>query len=488
MELTELINHVKVIQVAGNVQRKDVSSIEYDSRKVKKNSVFVAIKGYKTDGHLFVMDAINKGAVAVVVEEDSNIPDEIFIHADIAKVVVHNSRIALAELSKGFYKDPTSKLKLIGITGTNGKTTTAFIIKNIFETAGIKTGLIGTIANYIGAEKIDSKLTTPESNDLNNFFLQMINSGCKNAVMEVSSHSLVLNRVYGLNFAGSVFTNITSDHLDFHQTFENYLQAKKILFDILSSESVAIINSDDKASMRIVSDSKAKKITYGKSENSDYVISSVKYDLNGTRFILTTGGKSYNLSTRLIGEFNAYNSAAAFALADQFGIPKEKIIEGIESTPFVPGRFEVIGSGRKKAIVDYSHTADSLEKAILALRDIIGNERQLVTVFGCGGDRDKTKRPVMGKVATELSDLVIITSDNPRTENPMQIINDIKQGVVKNNFIVIENRYEAIKYAIEKSKDDAAILIAGKGHETYQEINGIRNHFSDQETAKEFLN
>lgn len=488
MELTELINHVKVIQVAGNVQRKDVSSIEYDSRKVKKNSVFVAIKGYKTDGHLFVMDAINKGAVAVVVEEDSNIPDEIFIHADIAKVVVHNSRIALAELSKGFYKDPTSKLKLIGITGTNGKTTTAFIIKNIFETAGIKTGLIGTIANYIGAEKIDSKLTTPESNDLNNFFLQMINSGCKNAVMEVSSHSLVLNRVYGLNFAGSVFTNITSDHLDFHQTFENYLQAKKILFDILSSESVAIINSDDKASMRIVSDSKAKKITYGKSENSDYVISSVKYDLNGTRFILTTGGKSYNLSTRLIGEFNAYNSAAAFALADQFGIPKEKIIEGIESTPFVPGRFEVIGSGRKKAIVDYSHTADSLEKAILALRDIIGNERQLITVFGCGGDRDKTKRPVMGKVATELSDLVIITSDNPRTENPMQIINDIKQGVAKNNFIVIENRYEAIRYAIEKSKDDAAILIAGKGHETYQEINGIRNHFSDQETAKEFLN
>lgn len=488
MELTELINHVKVIQVAGNVQRKDVSSIEYDSRKVKKNSVFVAIKGYKTDGHLFVMDAINKGAVAVVVEEDSNIPDEIFIHADIAKVVVHNSRIALAELSKGFYKDPTSKLKLIGITGTNGKTTTAFIIKNIFETAGIKTGLIGTIANYIGAEKIDSKLTTPESNDLNNFFLQMINSGCKNAVMEVSSHSLVLNRVYGLNFAGSVFTNITSDHLDFHQTFENYLQAKKILFDILSSESVAIINSDDKASMRIVSDSKAKKITYGKSENSDYVISSVKYDLNGTRFILTTGGKSYNLSTRLIGEFNAYNSAAAFALADQFGIPKEKIIEGIESTPFVPGRFEVIGSGRKKAIVDYSHTADSLEKAILALRDIIGSERQLVTVFGCGGDRDKTKRPVMGKVATELSDLVIITSDNPRTENPMQIINDINQGVAKNNFIVIENRYEAIKYAIEKSKDDAAILIAGKGHETYQEINGIRNHFSDQETAKEFLN
>ncbi|MEP0860787.1 MAG: UDP-N-acetylmuramoyl-L-alanyl-D-glutamate--2,6-diaminopimelate ligase [Ignavibacterium sp.] len=487
MELTELINHIKVIQVAGNVQRKDVSGIEHDSRKVKKNSVFVAIKGYKTDGHLFVMDAINKGAVAVVVEENNNIPDEIFIHADIAKIVVHNTRIALAQLSKGFYKDPTSKLKLVGITGTNGKTTTAFIIKNIFETAGIRTGLVGTIANYIGSEKIDSKLTTPESNDLNDLFLQMINSGCENAVMEVSSHSLVLNRVYGLNFSAAVFTNITSDHLDFHQTFENYLNAKKILFDILPSDATAVVNADDESSHHIVSDSKAKVITYGKNENSDYVISSIKYDLNGTSFKITCGGKSYEVQTKLIGEFNAYNSAAAFAIADQFNIAKEKIIDGIKSTPFVPGRFEVIGSGKKKAIVDYSHTADSLEKAILALRQIIGDDRQLVTVFGCGGDRDKTKRPIMGKVATELSDFVIITSDNPRTENPIQIINDIKKGVIKNNFIVIENRYEAIKYAIQKSKEDAAILIAGKGHETYQEINGVRNHFSDQETAREFL-
>ncbi len=487
MELTELINYVKVIQVVGNIQRKDVSSIEYDSRKVKKNSVFVAIKGFKTDGHFFVLDAINNGAVAVVVEEESNIPDEIFIHSDIAKIVVYNTRIALAELSKGFYKNPTSKLKLVGITGTNGKTTTAFILKNIFENAGIKTGLLGTIANYIGSEKIDSKLTTPESNDLNYFFLEMLNNGCKNAVMEVSSHSLVLNRVFGLNFAGAIFTNITSDHLDFHISFENYLNAKKILFDQLSEDAIAVINADDKSSMEIISDSKARIISYGKSESSDYVISSIKYDLNGTNFVLTAGGNSYSIETCLIGEFNAYNSAAAFALADNFGIDKNKIVEGIKSTPFVPGRFEVIGSGKKKAIVDYSHTADSLEKAILALRQIIGNDRQLVTVFGCGGDRDKTKRPVMGKVATELSDLVIITSDNPRTENPMQIINDIKQGVVKNNFIVIENRYEAIKYAIQKSKDDAAILIAGKGHEDYQEINGIRNHFSDQETAREFL-
>lgn len=487
MELTELINNVSVIQVAGNVQRKDVSSIEYDSRKVKKNSVFVAIRGFKTDGHQYVMDAINKGAVAAVVEPDSNIPDEVFIHADIAKIVVHNTRIALAELSKGFYKNPTSKLKLFGVTGTNGKTTTAFILRNIFETAGIKTGLVGTIANYIGSEKIDSKLTTPESNDLNELFLRMLNSGCESAVMEVSSHSLVLNRVYGLNFSGAVFTNITSDHLDFHLTFENYLNAKKILFDILPQNTIAVVNADDGSSEYIVSNSKARIKTYGKNENSDYVISSIKYDLNGTSFTITTSGKSFYINTRLIGEFNAYNCSASFALAEQYGIDKNIILEGLKSTPFVPGRFEVIGNGRKKAIVDYSHTADSLGKAILALREIIGKERQLVTVFGCGGDRDKTKRPVMGKVATELSDFVIITSDNPRSENPMQIINEIKKGVVKNNFIVIENRYEAIKYAIQKSKDDAAILIAGKGHEDYQEINGVRNHFSDQETAREFL-
>lgn len=488
MELTELINYVKVIQVAGNVQRKDVSSIEYDSRKVQKNSVFVAIRGFKTDGHLFIMDAINRGAIAVIVEENNNIPDEIFIHADIAKVVVHNTRKALAELSKGFYKDPTNKLKLFGITGTNGKTTTAFIIKNIFETAGIKSGLIGTIANYIGPSKIDSKLTTPESNDLNDLFLRMLNDGCTNAVMEVSSHSLALDRVYGLNFSGAIFTNITSDHLDFHITFENYLSAKKILFDNLNQNAVAIINIDDSNYAELVKDTKAKIVTYGINDTSDFRLSSVKYDLNGTTFTITHNEFSYDISTKLIGEFNAYNCAAAFSLAIEMGITKEKVIEGIKTTPYVPGRFEVVGSGKKKAIVDYSHTADSLEKAIKALRKIIGDNRQLVTVFGCGGDRDKTKRPVMGKVATELSDFVIITSDNPRTENPLQIINDIKQGVVKSNFIIIENRYEAIKYAIEKSKEDAAILIAGKGHEDYQEINGVRHHFSDQETAREFLN
>jgi UDP-N-acetylmuramoyl-L-alanyl-D-glutamate--2,6-diaminopimelate ligase len=487
MELTQLLNMVNAIQVTGEVQRKDVSGIVYDSRKVQKNSIFVAIKGYKTDGHKFLQDAINKGAVAVVVEDQNSIPDELIAHSKITKIVVENCRKALTELSKGFYKDPTSKLKLIGITGTNGKTTSTFILKNILQGAGYKTGLVGTIANYVGEQKIDSKLTTPESNDLNKFFYEMIESGCSHAVMEVSSHSLILNRVYGLDFSVAIFSNITSDHLDFHQTFEEYLKAKKILFDDLSNDSFAIINSDDTSSKEIVKDSKAKIVTYGMTANSDYRIKDIRYDLNGTEFTITHNKVDYIISTSLIGTFNAYNATSAFATAHSLGIDESKIMKGIKSSPQVPGRFEVLGTGKKKVIVDYSHTADSLEKALQAIREIVKGNNQVVTVFGCGGDRDKTKRPTMGKVASELSDDVFVTSDNPRTENPFEIIEDIKKGISKNNFEVEENREAAIEKAISNSNDDAVILIAGKGHENYQEINGVRKHFSDQEIAIKYL-
>ncbi|HCY76918.1 MAG TPA: UDP-N-acetylmuramoyl-L-alanyl-D-glutamate--2,6-diaminopimelate ligase [Ignavibacteriales bacterium] len=487
MELTQLLNSLRVIQVTGEVQRKDVASIVYDSRKVQKNSVFVAIKGFKTDGHRFIQDAINKGAIAIVVEVDNSIPDELITHAQIAKILVKDSRKALAEISKGFYNDPTSKLKLIGITGTNGKTTSTFILKNILQKAGYKTGLLGTIANYIDDVKIDSNLTTPESNDLNKFFYQMIESGCSHAVMEVSSHSLILNRVYGLNFLGAIFSNITSDHLDFHQTFEEYLKAKKILFDGLGYDSFAIINSDDKNSRDIIKDSKAKIITYGMSVGSDYQIKDIRYDLNGTEFTITHNKVDYIISTSLIGTFNAYNATSAFATAKSLGIDEFKIMKGIKSSPQVPGRFEVLGKGNKKVIVDYSHTADSLEKALIAVREIVNNKNEVVTVFGCGGDRDKTKRPVMGKVASELSDKVFVTSDNPRTENPFSIIEDIKKGITKYNYVVEENREAAIASAIKNSDDNAVILIAGKGHENYQEINGIRNHFSDREVALKYL-
>jgi UDP-N-acetylmuramoyl-L-alanyl-D-glutamate--2,6-diaminopimelate ligase len=487
MELAQLLNSVHAIQVTGEVQRRDVSSIQYDSRKVQKNCVFVAIKGYKTDGHKFIPDAINNGAVAVVVEEENSIPDELIRHAQIAKIMVKDSRIALAEFSKGLYNDPSRRLKLIGVTGTNGKTTTTYIVKNILQQTGHKTGLVGTIANYIGEKKIDSKLTTPESNDLNLFLLEMLTEKCSHAVMEVSSHSLVLNRVYGLDFSAAIFTNITSDHLDFHKTFEEYFNAKKILFDDLSSNSFAIINSDDISSTNIVKDCKAKVINYGISEGSDYQIKNISYDLSGTNFTITHQGFDYEIHTSLIGTFNAYNATAAFAAAQCLGIDKNEILKGIKSAPQVPGRFEVLGKGNKKVIVDYSHTADSLEKALQAVREIVKNRYQVVTVFGCGGDRDKTKRPAMGKIASELSDKVFITSDNPRTENSFAIIEDIKKGISIKNFTVIENREEAIKQAITNTDENAVIFVAGKGHENYQEINGVRNHFSDQEIAGKYL-
>jgi len=487
MELNELLNIVHAIQVIGEVQRKNIAGIFYDSRKAIQNSVFVAIKGYNTDGHKFILDALNKGAIAVVLEDKNAVPDEIFIHEAKAKIVVHNSRIALAELSNYFFKEPSKKLMLVGITGTNGKTTTSYFLKNIFETAGYKTGLMGTIANYIGDKKLESKLTTPESNDLNEMLLAMYYHGCRYAVMEVSSHSLELKRVTNLHFSEAVFTNITSDHLDFHGSFENYFKAKKILFDSLSPESFVICNADDKHGMSIIKDSKAEKFFYGTSSNADILMKNIHYGLQGTSFEIIYKKNSFPVSTSLIGEFNAYNACAAFAASVQIGIDEENALKGIKTAKHVPGRFEVVQNGKKKVIIDYSHTADSLQKALEAVKKINKDKNPIYTVFGCGGNRDKTKRPVMGKIASELSDKVFVTSDNPRFEDPFIIIDEIKKGIAKNNYEIIENREEAIRKSIETSEDTAVILIAGKGHENYQEIKGIRNHFSDKETAEKYL-
>jgi UDP-N-acetylmuramoyl-L-alanyl-D-glutamate--2,6-diaminopimelate ligase len=487
MELTQLLNSVHAIQVVGQVQRKDVASIVYDSRKVKKNSLFVAIKGFNTDGHKFILDAINKGALAIVLEDNKAVPEEILLGQGVAKILVKDSRVALAELSNYFFKEPSKKIKLIGITGTNGKTTTSYFVKNILETAGNKTGVTGTIANYIGNEKLNSTLTTPESNDMNELLLEMHNKGCKYAVMEASSHSLSLKRTYKLNFAAAVFTNITSDHLDFHENFENYLNAKKILFDSLNESAIGIYNLDDKNSSLLIKDSKAMLFSYGMSSNADFILKDIKYDLNGTKFIIERNGNRYQANTTLVGEFNAYNAGAAFAVTVLLGIDEEKAIEGIKNTRQVSGRFEIIGEGSKKVIVDYSHTADSLEKTLLAIKKIVKDEIPVYTVFGCGGNRDKSKRPVMGRIAAQYSRKAIITSDNPRFEEPLEIIKEIKEGITSDNYEVIENREEAIKKAIETSEENAVILIAGKGHESYQEIKGIRKHFSDQEVARKYL-
>ena len=487
MLLSKLLNNLSVIQVLNGTKDFEIDAITIDSREVKSGSIFIAIKGYKTDGHLFIQQAIANGAAAIVLEDDTNVSDQLFIKSDVAKVLVKNSRIALAKLADTLFGSPSEKLNLIGITGTKGKTTTTYFLKSIFENANIKSGLIGTNKNMIGKREIKTKMTTPESHVINSLLKEMVIENCTQCVMEVSSHSLELHRVDFLDFNIGIFTNITSDHLDFHSNFENYLAAKKIFFDHLKNDAKIIYNKDDKNHSALLKNSQAKKISYAIHSEADIKINNVNFSLEGTEFQINYLGNTYDVSTKLIGEFNAYNATAAFAASIFSGVNILQAISGIEKTPQVPGRFEVITKGNKKVIVDYSHTADSLKQALNAIKYIVKNEHPVYTIFGCGGDRDKTKRPVMGSIAEQLSDYVYVTSDNPRTEDPYQILSDIEKGMEKKNHIVIENREDAIKKAIENSEDDAVILIAGKGHETYQEINGVRNYFSDKEVAEKYL-
>ena len=347
------------------------------------------------------------------------------------KILVKDSRIAMAEASNYFYGEPSKKMNVIGITGTNGKTTTSYFVKSILEQAGFKTGLIGTINNYIGDEKISSKLTTPESNELNKLLSEMHSAGCKYVVMEVSSHSLALNRVYNIDFNSAVFTNLTAEHLDFHQNFEKYLEAKKLLFDSLPEGSIALYNADELHSVDVMKDCAAIKYRYGSVADADFRIENINYNLDGTSFIISHKGSSYNIETTLVGDFNAYNACAAFAVSVLSGIKPDDAQNGIKATSQVPGRFEVFKNGSRKIIIDYSHTPDGLEKALLAIQNLKSEDQTVYTVFGCGGNRDKQKRPLMGKIATELSDKVIITSDNPRDEDPVSIIEEIKASIEK---------------------------------------------------------
>lgn len=487
MKLSELLNNVKTIHVTGNAEVVEINSITSDSRNVKSNSLFIAVIGFRTDGHRFILDAINKGASAIVLEDNFAVPEQIFNKAGLVKILVKDSRKALSEFSNEFYKKPSEKLTVIGVTGTKGKTTTAYYLKSILEQSGDRCGLIGTIANYAGNIELKSRLTTPEANEINEMMIQMIDAKSKYCVMEVSSHSLFLKRVADINFNSAIFTNIASDHLDFHKTFENYRDAKKLLFAQLNSDATAVYNIDDPNAAAIINNTKAKTFSFGKNLNAYYKLQNIHYDFSGTKFEILYKQRVYNLETKLIGLFNAYNAAAAFASATSLGIDLQQVIEGIKSTPQVPGRFELIKKGEKKVIIDYAHNASSLEQVLKSIHHINKEGRSIHTVFGCGGDRDKTKRPVMGKIADDLSDVIYVTSDNPRTEDPNVIIDDIVKGINRKNYHRIENRELAIKSAIENSEDNAVILIAGKGHENYQEINGVRNYFSDKEIALKYL-
>lgn len=487
MKLTEILNKLSVIQVAGEPETAEIERIAHDSREVEVNTLFVAVKGFQTDGHKFLQEVLSKNAAAVVVEDDSALPENYVTNFNAVKILVKDSRRALAEISNIFFDEPSKMLKLIGITGTKGKTTSTYFLKSIFDVAGIKSGLIGTNKNMIGKDNIYTRFTTPEANKINALLDQMVKGDCTHCVMEVSSHGLALDRTYGLEFDTGVFTNLTSDHLDFHKDFEHYLASKQLLFSDLNSSAYAIYNADDTYSKRLLENCIAMKISYGSTKDCDFHLTEISYGFDGTTFTFRYDNNEYKVKTTLIGAFNAYNAVSAIAAAIMNGLDVNKAIEGIERTEQVPGRFEVLSKGDKKVIIDYSHTADSLEKALLSIHHLNHEKRQIVTVFGCGGDRDATKRPVMGEIAGRLSNLAIVTSDNPRTENPFEIIEEIVNGMEGNNYKVVENRETAIKKAVEESNKDAVVLIAGKGHESYQEINGVRHHFSDKEIAEKYL-
>jgi len=478
LKLINILNNLEFELVQGDLDT-EINKVEYDSRNIKFNDVFICIKGYETDGHGYVNNALEKGAAVIVCEDD------ISTKSDCAVIKVKDTRKAMAEIGSNFYGNPKNKIKLIGVTGTNGKTTSTFMIKSILEAAGFKVGIIGTITNSIGEKKITASRTTPESLDLHKLFKEMVDSGIDYCVMEVSSHSLYLDRVYGLQFSQGVFTNLTRDHLDFHKTFENYYRSKLMLFNNCKN---SIINIDGEYGIKVMEDINGNRITFSLESEADVKGRNLVMHSRGVEFDLEFKNSLTHINLNIPGKYNVENAIGSAAACLLEGIPIDTVKKGLESMLCVPGRCELVTHGYNlgfDVIVDYAHTPDGLENILKTAREF--TRGRLISVFGCGGDRDKTKRPVMGDIGTKLSDIAIITSDNPRTENPDMIINDILHGIKSNNYIVVENRKEAIKKSIELAEIGDIIVIAGKGHEDYQILKSGKIHFDEREIVKEIL-
>ena len=481
MILKSLLKGLDYEVIKGNEESK-VQNIRYDNRKIEQGDAFVCVKGFKVDGHSFIGDAIKKGAKTLIVQEDVSVQEDITI------IKVRDTRKSLAIMSSNYFGNPKDKLKIIGITGTNGKTTSAFIIKSILEKAGFMTGLIGTIANYIGNKKVDAVRTTPESYELHELFKNMVDAGVEYCVMEVSSHSLELDRVYGIQFEEGIFTNLTRDHLDFHKTFENYYNAK---FKLFERSNHSIINLDDLYGTNIVKDIeergvKTKVSTFSIEKESDFKAFEIKSHSNGSEFKVNLEGIE-EFSINIPGEYNIYNSLGCIICAYNLNIPMDKIKEGL-SDVVIPGRCELVAKEKNlpySIIIDYAHTPDGLENILSTVKAFTKN--RMISVFGCGGDRDKVKRPQMGKIGCELSDIAIITSDNPRSEEPMDIINDIVKPLNYDNFVIEVNRKEAIRKAMNMALEGDVIVIAGKGHETYQILKDETIHFDEREVVYDIL-
>jgi UDP-N-acetylmuramoyl-L-alanyl-D-glutamate--2,6-diaminopimelate ligase len=478
-KLSDILKRINPISVIG-ISNIEISRIDFDSRKVDRGSLFVAVKGTQSDGHQYISASIEKGAVAIICE---TIPAH--IEKSVCYIQVDNSSEALALAASEYYDNPSRKLKLVGITGTNGKTTIATLLYRLFIKSGYQVGLLSTVENFIGNKSIPTSHTTPDAVQINSLLAEMVEAQCEFCFMEVSSHAIDQNRIGGLNFVGGAFTNLTHEHLDYHKTFKDYIDAKKKFFDKLPKSAFALTNADDKNGRIMLQNCMASQKYYALKSMADYKCKVLEQHFDG--MLLQIDG--IEVWTHFMGQFNAYNLLAVFAVAIELGLDKIEILEIISHLKPVNGRFESIHSNSGiLAIVDYAHTPDALKNVL----DTIGQIRQandkLITVVGAGGNRDKSKRPEMGKIVSDLSDRVIFTSDNPRNEEPGEIIDDIKVGVSAGNLskiLTIPDRKEAIKTACLLAQSGDIVLVAGKGHETYQEIKGVRTHFDDKEVIKE---
>ncbi|ARV06479.1 UDP-N-acetylmuramoyl-L-alanyl-D-glutamate--2,6-diaminopimelate ligase [Polaribacter sp. SA4-10] len=480
--LRDILYQVSINQVFGGTN-VEVQNLVFDSRKVENNDVFIAQKGFSVDGHLYIDKAISLGATAIICED---FPEE--KNEGITYIQVADANVALAIMASNFYENPSSKIQLVGVTGTNGKTTIASLLYQLFKKAGYKVGLLSTVKIVVDETEFKATHTTPDSVTINQYLDKMIDAGVDFCFMEVSSHGIHQKRTEGLTFVGGIFTNLSHDHLDYHDTFAEYRNVKKSFFDSLPKSAFALVNIDDKNGNFMLQNTKAKKKTYALKTLADFKVKILEKQLSGT--LLNVDGTE--VWTKLIGEFNAYNLLAIIGTAELLGLEKLEVLTIVSALESVSGRFEyVISEDGITAIVDYAHTPDALKNVLETISDIRTGNEKVITVVGCGGDRDKTKRPKMAHIASQLSNQAIFTSDNPRKEDPQTIIDEMEVGVSSENYkktLSVLDRKQAIKTACKFSKTGDIILIAGKGHEDYQEINGIRTHFDDLEVVKECFN
>lgn len=485
MQLKDILKGVAVIRIVGD-EATAVRAIQQDSRKVSEDDCFVAVKGTTTDGHQYIQQVIDKGATVVVCEI---LPAA--LNEKVSYVVVKNASIALGEIAANYFGNPADKVKLVGVTGTNGKTSVATLLYRLFSKLGYKVGLLSTVENKIGEETIPSTHTTPDAISLNQLLKRMVDEGCAYVFMEVSSHAVDQHRIAGLTFDGALFTNITHDHLDYHKTFENYIKAKKGFFDTLNKDAFALVNADDRNGLVMLQNTAAKRYTYSLKSASDFKCKIIENSVYGLQ--LDIDGTDFH--SLLIGEFNAYNLTLVYGAAILLGVEKLECLTVLSELMPPEGRFQQVISPKNKivAIVDYAHTPDALKNVLHTIRAIKTDNQKLITVVGCGGDRDKAKRPVMAQVAAKFSDKCVLTSDNPRSEEPQQIIDDMlevfKVEAVedKRKVLCILDRKEAIRSAVLFANPSDILLIAGKGHEKYQEIKGVKYDFDDRKVVEEIF-